>query len=402
MADEARDESAQSVALVPIKVVPQTSILPSRDELSVILAIAGEVSLGKTVLPKDMTKPEAFAVMLAGREIGVPPMTALRHIFVVNGKTDLDGQLMQGIVLANDTSAEFVIHESTGLKVDIELKRQGRPPFRVEYTIDDAKKAGLAEKGPWKAFPRDMLFWHTMKRVCRRGAPDLINAVEGSSAKQAALVADMTPQLELSGEAVDVTDKALYSEGDGPEKPASGPEAAETGFHETERGADGVYREIPDEPIAETPIAQEPVAEEPLPAPPVVATMASLVAWLKGEGVNFGEKPRRGVCIYLGITDDCEDPLVRHWIDKAGGAGISKDVAFAMAQSCVMACVTEARNAKAAGSPKPTGDAIAAVGPQRQLQEAIDNANNKAADAAQAAAEDTGGDDPAPAAEGGN
>ena len=52
-----------------------------------------------------------LAVMLAGWEVGAKPMTALRHMFVVNGRTEPDAQLMMGIVKARDPSARFQFQE---------------------------------------------------------------------------------------------------------------------------------------------------------------------------------------------------------------------------------------------------------------------------------------------------
>src|SRR5207244_565354 len=118
------------------------------------------------------------AVLLAGWELGVKPMTAFRHIFVVNGRTEPDAQVMMGLVRAKDPSAQFIFHQYTAEYCDVELRRGGESVIRVMYTIDDAIRSGQTAKGgPWKQYPRDMCAWAAVKRACRLGAPDLVNAI---------------------------------------------------------------------------------------------------------------------------------------------------------------------------------------------------------------------------------
>jgi len=77
----------------------------------------------------------------------------------------------------------------------VELRRGGESVIRVMYTIDDAIRSGQTAKGgPWKQYPRDMCAWAAVKRACRLGAPDLVNAIPGIDAGEAA---DL---LEESGE----------------------------------------------------------------------------------------------------------------------------------------------------------------------------------------------------------
>ena len=68
-----------STALVPIEVRPPTSVLPTRAELSIIGTVAKTVVAARGhAVPKEIDSPaKAAAVMLAGWELGVRPMTAL-------------------------------------------------------------------------------------------------------------------------------------------------------------------------------------------------------------------------------------------------------------------------------------------------------------------------------------
>ena len=180
--EQTEESRALTVAPQPLAVAMPTRTLPTRDELSVIASIAASVvkAAGHAV-PKEMDSPyKAMAVMLAGWELGMKPMTALRHIFVVNGRTEPDAQAMMGVVRALDPTADFIFHEWTEDACKVELRRQGRTALTIEYTITDAQKSGQigrVQGGPWAKYPRDMLAWAAVKRVCRLGAPDLINAI---------------------------------------------------------------------------------------------------------------------------------------------------------------------------------------------------------------------------------
>ncbi len=159
--------------------------LPTEQELMVMSKISHTLVKARGhSIPKEIDSPsKAAAVLLAGWELGVKPMTAFRHIFVVNGRTEPDSQVMMGLVRAKDATAEFIFHEYTEERCTVELRRRDKSVVTITYTLDDARKSGQTktsvggDKPTWKGFPRDMLAWAAVKRVCRLGAPDLINAI---------------------------------------------------------------------------------------------------------------------------------------------------------------------------------------------------------------------------------
>lgn len=187
----------QSKALVPIHVTPPATTLPTIPEVQIIKTIANSVIEARGhAVPAGIDSPEkAFAVMLAGWELGLKPMTALRHCFVVNGRTEPDAQAMMGVVQARDPTARFVFHERTREACEVELQRGGQTIIRSRYTIEDAQASGQTKRegSPWRLYPRDMLAWAAVKRACRFGAPDLINAIAGTDVGEAAEVMDALP-----------------------------------------------------------------------------------------------------------------------------------------------------------------------------------------------------------------
>jgi len=215
------EQQEESRALVPIEVSPPVAVLPTRPEIGIMTELARSVvnARGHAVPAAVDTPAKAFAIMLAGWEVGAKPMTALRHMFVINGRTEPDAQLMMGIVKARDPSARFVFHSRADDLCDVELFRGGRPVVRLAYTAADAERAGLLKKGgPWTQYRKDMMAWAAVKRVCRLGAPDLINAISGVDVGEAGdMMGDLPDEDASVIEAEVVPAGELLNEGDEPE-----------------------------------------------------------------------------------------------------------------------------------------------------------------------------------------
>ena len=210
---------------------PPTALLPSRDDISLMLAIAETAVKAQGMVPQNIkTKEQAVAIMMAGWELGLRPMTALRHVYVVNGRTELETRAMMGVIRAKEPAIQFAVPEYTNDAVTVVMTRPGQEPTAVRYTAEDAKRSGqLSKGGPWQSYTRDMLFAAAGKRACRIGAPDLINAIDTAMVAVAAVPADIAPA-PISVRVVDDPAEAVNSGDDGalpPEVAAATAEAAD-------------------------------------------------------------------------------------------------------------------------------------------------------------------------------
>lgn len=219
-------------ALTTIKVQPPAAALPRPDELQSMDMIAAQLAEGGAVaIPTALVgkKAEIRSIILAGWEMGVRPMTALRHIAVINGKTEPDGQLMAGIVMAKESDCRFEIVNETGDATTVRMIRPSRN-LVMEYTctMEDAKRAGLVRQGSnWEKFPRDMRRWHAMKRLCRAYAPDIINGIASISLGDLPVPVSPEPEPQpwVEGRARVIIESpadetaSLYNDGDDPEAP---------------------------------------------------------------------------------------------------------------------------------------------------------------------------------------
>ena len=183
-----------------------TALLPSRADIDLMAMIANEVITGSGAVPDGIkTVAQAIAVMLAGWELGLRPMSALRHLFIVNGRTELETRAMVGVIKARRPDVEFAWPEYRHDAVTCVVRRPGQPAVEVRYTREDAQRSGqLAKPGPWQKYTRDMLYAAATKRACRIACPDLINAIEQTmhtAAEARALVLpEAAPRIVEGGE----------------------------------------------------------------------------------------------------------------------------------------------------------------------------------------------------------
>jgi len=160
------------------------------DVLNTAHKLATQISDTDFVPKAFRRKPEAvMAALLTGRELGLGPMTALQRIHVIEGKAGLDAQGMRAQVLA--AGHDLWIVESTPEKCVAAGRRRGSEHVQeVTWTIQEARAAGLAGKGNWKSYPRQMLQARATAELCRLIAPDALGGLAYSSEE----LADETPQ----------------------------------------------------------------------------------------------------------------------------------------------------------------------------------------------------------------
>lgn len=124
------------------------------------LAVMGRMapeSLVKGKSIEDATAACAIAI-LAGAELGLSPMTALRSYAVVNGRPSLWGDGIKAVVRQSGKCA-FIRAGGDLEKGWCEAKRSDTDEeMRREFTWEQAKKAKLSGKaGPWQEYPDMMM-----------------------------------------------------------------------------------------------------------------------------------------------------------------------------------------------------------------------------------------------------
>lgn len=124
---------------------------------------------------------DVLAVILAGIELGMPPMTALRSIYLLNGRTVLWGDAMLGLVMAHHTyqdHKEWFTGEKAKLTAHCEVWRKGKPTsVVVSFSAADAQEAGLIGKDLYGKYLGRMLKARAKTYALRDTWPDVLGGL---------------------------------------------------------------------------------------------------------------------------------------------------------------------------------------------------------------------------------
>ncbi len=117
-------------------------------------------------------------------EVGLPPLTGLGNIMIVNGKPSIWGDaavaLIQskGVVDYIEQKYEGSFEEGT-LTAIYKIKRKGQEePYVCTFSLDDARRAKLLTKpGPWIMYPKRMLMNRARAWALRDGFADCLSGL---------------------------------------------------------------------------------------------------------------------------------------------------------------------------------------------------------------------------------
>lgn len=130
-------------------------------------------------------KPEeATAAILAGLEVGLQPMAALRSFDVIQGTAAPRAVTLRAVVQA--AGHEMVLVESTNTRCRMKGRRKGSADWQaVTWTIERARDLQLTGKDNWKKQPAAMLVARATSELARLIASDAILGI-GYSAEEIA------------------------------------------------------------------------------------------------------------------------------------------------------------------------------------------------------------------------
>jgi hypothetical protein len=137
----------------------------------------GETLVKSGLLPQSIKTPEAAVVIiLKGRELGIPPMEALNSISVIQGKPTVSPQLMLALIYRSGLGSIQIL-ERTDSRSVVRAHRKGLPPQDFTFTLEDARRLGLAEKDNYRKQPSVMLQWRNVAAAARAVFPDVVSGL---------------------------------------------------------------------------------------------------------------------------------------------------------------------------------------------------------------------------------
>ncbi|MDX3587309.1 hypothetical protein [Streptomyces europaeiscabiei] len=119
---------------------------------------------------------EVTAVILAGHELGIQPMTSLKSIDVIQGQPALRAHAMRGLLQSKGHEIELV--DSDDNRCVMRGRRKGATDWQtVVWDIPRAQKLGLLGKDQWKKQPKTMLINRATGEICRLVASDALHGM---------------------------------------------------------------------------------------------------------------------------------------------------------------------------------------------------------------------------------
>lgn len=167
---------SNTVSAIAMPSLPTLSEVETLKEMCKVAAYSGFLNSNS----RDITQrsADAFFVVMLGRERGIPPMTALQTIYVLDGKPTCSGQALLSLIRRAGCEVDI---PNPSLVTDSATVRTRRPGSTVwkeyTYTLDMARKAGLATKKNWERHAAEMLIWRAVSTMARFEYPDIAGAL---------------------------------------------------------------------------------------------------------------------------------------------------------------------------------------------------------------------------------
>lgn len=165
-------------------------------------------------------------IMLAARELGIPPMSALNGgLNIINGKVEISARMMNALI--RKAGHRIETKESTDKQCILTgIRGDTGEALTASFTLAEAQQAGLVKVGGgWTKWPSDMCYARALSRLARRLFSDVIGIgyVEGEISQQTPVkpeecqVAEVIQEPEITLEQeLEETDKfiALFDQPD--------------------------------------------------------------------------------------------------------------------------------------------------------------------------------------------
>lgn len=162
----------------------QAFIPQSIDELKWIAGFIIDAGLAPSSFDKDIKK--ITIAILKGLEVGLPPLTAVSTIAVINGRAAIWGDGAIALVQSKHLIERMLITEigieggpfNDAYGFHAQIWRRGQDsPYEGKFTVADAKRAklwGNPSKRPWAEYPQRMLKIRATTYALRDGFADAL------------------------------------------------------------------------------------------------------------------------------------------------------------------------------------------------------------------------------------
>lgn len=142
-----------------------------------------QIYFSSGLAPKGSNVQSVLITMAKGREIGMTLMQAMENLYVVNNKTGIEGAGALALVRASGKLESFErFYEGEEGKdsykaVVITKRKDMEKEMRTEFSIGDAKTAGLWNKDIWKKYWKRMIYNRALGYNLRDNFSDVLHGM---------------------------------------------------------------------------------------------------------------------------------------------------------------------------------------------------------------------------------
>jgi len=128
------------------------------------------------------TPQAVLAMVLAGRELGIPAMASLRAFHVIDGKPTMSAGTIQSLVIKSGKAKYFRCSERTDQRATFETQRGDDPPIALSFSVEDGRRAWPKDdaafaKSGWGKNPADMCVARAATKLARLVYPDVVSGL---------------------------------------------------------------------------------------------------------------------------------------------------------------------------------------------------------------------------------
>jgi hypothetical protein len=181
---------------IPPRSHPMTSVTNaaapslSTQEWELLVDVARTVARSGFLPPGLSTPEKAAAIILKGRELGIPAMQSIAHIHAIAGKLTCSAELMLALLARGGITWTWTKDGTDHEQATIQFHREGFQPVSGRFTMDDArrietvaweggekKSVKLADQDSWKNYPANLLRARAIANGARMIGPDLLTGI---------------------------------------------------------------------------------------------------------------------------------------------------------------------------------------------------------------------------------
>lgn len=154
----------------------ERALTPITDIATITRGLSEITSLGQVLAQsgyfKDASDPaKAVVKVLYGQELGVGPIQAMMGIHVIEGKPAMSAGLMSSLIKASGRYTWRVLEHTDKTCRLMFLEKDGKGGWmeigEAAFSMEDAARAGLTGRDPWKKYPKNMMFARALSNGAR-------------------------------------------------------------------------------------------------------------------------------------------------------------------------------------------------------------------------------------------